>query len=141
VQGNRRSFATNCSARPIVSATCSGVSISSLATSITPTITSLAGPPGDADGPASAARFNEPVGLAIDGAGNLYVADQYNALVRKITPDGMVSTVAGQRGLRGVAAGPLPASLYQPFGLLLGKQGELYVTDVSDGVIVKVTLP
>lgn len=101
----------------------------------------MAGPPGDADGPASAARFNEPVGLAIDGAGNLYVADQYNALVRKITPDGMVSTVAGQRGLRGVAAGPLPASLYQPFGLLLGKQGELYVTDVSDGVIVKVTLP
>ena len=105
------------------------------------TYAGVAGPPGDADGPAGAARFNFPVGLALDAAGNLYVADRDNALVRKITPMGVVTTVAGQRGKRGVVAGALPATLNRPFGLLLGNQGELYVTDTAEHVILRIALP
>ena len=105
------------------------------------TFAGLAGPAGDADGPAATARFNSPAGLAIDGAGNLYVADRGNALVRKITPAGMVTTVAGQRGMRGVVAGALPATLNQPFGLLIGNAGELYVTDQGEHLVLKITLP
>ena len=105
------------------------------------TYAGVAGPPGDADGPAAAARFNFPIGLAMDAAGNLFVADRENALVRKITPAGMVSTVAGQRGKRGIVAGALPSTLNRPLGLLLGAQGELYVTDMAEHVILKITLP
>lgn len=105
------------------------------------TYAGVAGPPGDADGAAATARFNYPVGLALDAAGNLYVADRDNALVRKISPQGVVSTVAGQRGIRGVATGPLPAALNQPFGLLLGSRGELFVTDTAERVVLKLLLP
>lgn len=101
----------------------------------------LAGTAGDADGPVAAARFNNPVGLAFDAAGNLYVTDQDNSLVRKITPAGMVSTIAGQRGKFGVIAGPLPATLGRPAGIVAGTAGELYVTDIASNVVLKITPP
>jgi sugar lactone lactonase YvrE len=101
----------------------------------------LAGTAGDTDGPVAAARFNNPVGLAFDTAGNLYVTDQDNSLVRKISPAGVVSTVAGQRGKFGVVAGPLPATLGRPAGIVAGPAGELYVTDVATNVLLKITPP
>jgi sugar lactone lactonase YvrE len=72
---------------------------------------------GAADGSGKAALFNEPVGLAIDTLGNLYVADFGNNTIRKISPGGMVTTVAGTVGLQGVRLGPLPGSLNRPWSL------------------------
>src|SRR5437660_1169834 len=60
--------------------------------------TNFAGMPGgvgDVDGIGSAARFNQPGGVAVDSAGNVYVADTFNSTIRKITPDGEVTTLAG----------------------------------------------
>jgi len=111
------------------------------AAGVVTTFAGVAGPAGNADGPAAMARFNHPVGLALDAAGNLFVADRDNALVRKITPAGVVSTVAGQRGKRGVAAGTLPGSLNKPSGLLMGNQGELYLTDTAEHLVLKIRLP
>ena len=76
--------------------------------------------------------------MALDAANNLFVADTGNDTVRKITPDGVVSTVVGQQGVRGVAPGPLPASLAQPYDLSFDAAGQLYVG--SEGSVLKVQL-
>jgi len=59
------------------------------------TLAGSAGQVGNTDGKGAAARFNQPEGLAVDSKGNIYVADTYNNMIRKITPDGLVSTLAG----------------------------------------------
>jgi sugar lactone lactonase YvrE len=100
-----------------------------------------AGPAGTADGTLASARFNYPVGLAFDAAGNLYVTDQGNSLLRRITPVGVVSTLAGRRGKIGVVPGALPATLHEPAGIAVGAQGELYITDTYENVVLKVTRP
>lgn len=71
-------------------------------------VTTLAGVvdlPGPADGTGSAARFRNPRGLATDAAGNLYVADTGNYTVRRVTPAGVVTTLAGTAGTQGTADG------------------------------------
>jgi sugar lactone lactonase YvrE len=98
-----------------------------------------AGPAGDADGPRETARFSRPTGLVFDAAGNLYVSDRDNSLVRKISPTGLVTTVAGVRGQHGVRAGGLPATLNAPAGIAIGPQGELWVTDTTEHLVLRIT--
>ena len=71
------------------------------------TFTTMAGlaNSGSEDGPGSDARFNYPVGVAVDAAGNVYVADTSNHTVRKMAPEGVVTTLAGAAGQAGSADG------------------------------------
>jgi len=97
-------------------------------------VTTLAGqpgqPPGYNDGPAASALFSYPYGLAVDASGNVYVADDGNHAIRKINPQGMVSTVAGTPGAVGRNDGPgASASFTQLNSLAVDGTGTLFVTD------------
>jgi len=100
------------------------------------TLAGLPGNPGFSDGIGGQARFWNPHGVAADGAGNLYVADTGNNIIRKITPDGMVSTLAGRAGSPGMADGaPGVSQLRQPQGLAVDNAGRLYVADTDNRAI------
>lgn len=96
-------------------------------------VTTLAGYPhavGSADGQGSVARFNSPAGTAVDAAGNVYVADSGNYTVRKITPGGTVTTLAGRAGVSGRVDGTGgDARFSRPNGLAIDAAGNLYVGD------------
>ena len=92
------------------------------------TIAGTAGAFGSTDGTAGAARFAFPSGTAIDGSGNLYVADALNGKVRKVTPGGIVSTLAGGAGPHADGAGTA-AGFFLPTGIALDGNGNLYVTE------------
>jgi hypothetical protein len=96
-------------------------------------VTTLAGTPGvkgNADGAGADARFNQPWGIAVDKAGNLYVADAENYLIRKVTQAGVVTTVAGTRGMRGNADGTgATATFIGPHGITIDAANNLYVSD------------
>lgn len=97
-------------------------------------VTTLAGTPGvagDADGQGSAASFNGPRGIALDKAGNVYVADTENNLVRRISTSGEVTTVAGKRGLTGNTLGAFDGALNRPMGLVFDANGALLVTSAN----------
>lgn len=94
------------------------------------TLAGAVGELGDADGTGSAARFRRPWGIAVDGAGNAYVADTENMVVRRITPAGVVSTHAGTRGMRGRADGSTASATFLgPMGIAVDAGGNLYLTD------------
>ena len=93
---------------------------------------------GFADGQGSAARFNNPNGIAIDSAGNLYVADTYNRRIRKITPKGEVSTLAGRES--GFADGKGSVARFNAlYGIAIDTAGNLYVLEWGSSLIRKVT--
>ncbi len=102
-------------------------------------VTTVAGgEEGYADGPGAKARFHTPSGLALDRQGNLYVADTGNHAIRKITPDGVVSTVAGS-GVAGNADGVGKAAHFNgPVGLAIDDGGTLYVADTYNDVVRKI---
>lgn len=107
-------------------------------------VSTLAGAPGiqentDADGAGTAARFLHPNSLALDSAGNLYVSDRYNYAIRKITPAGVVTTIAGTPASKGVVPGALPGSFNETTSVTVGEAGVLYVT--SENSVLKVQLP
>jgi len=91
------------------------------------------------DGTGTDARFFEPAGIAIDGDGNLYVADYLNQRIRKITPAGVVSTVAGS-GILGYKDGShTEAQFNSPSGIAVDRSGNVYVADGDNNMIRKVT--
>jgi sugar lactone lactonase YvrE len=85
---------------------------------------------GNVDGDRTTARFHSPQDVVPDAAGNLYVADQMNATIRKITPAGVVTTVAGSAGQLGTADGVgAAARFYYPSSLAVDPAGNIYVND------------
>src|SRR5450432_3489312 len=82
---------------------------------------------GFADGPAGQASFNTPSGLALDTSGNLYVADTGNNRIRKITPQGLVSTVAGDGTAGHVDGSAAQARFDGPIGIAVDPRGNIYV--------------
>jgi sugar lactone lactonase YvrE len=104
------------------------------------TLAGLAGSYGSADGTGSAARFKNPYGVAVDSAGNVYVADTDNCTIRKVTPGGVVTTLAGLGESYGFADGTGSAArFYSPFGVAVGSVGNVYVADSRNHTIRKVT--
>ncbi len=98
------------------------------------------GTAGFADGDRTTAMFNQPLDVTVDAAGNIYVADNLNHRIRKITPDGTVSTLAGD-GTAAYADGTgTAAKLKNPSGLSLDAAGNLVVADRLNHRIRKVTM-
>jgi sugar lactone lactonase YvrE len=99
------------------------------------------GVPGTADGLGTAAQFSHPTSLCVDISGNLYVVDQGNNEIRRITPDGYVTTLAGS-STQNVSAdgGGSAAGFNSPFGITIDKNGILYVSDAGGNKIRKITV-
>src|SRR5439155_1044303 len=98
------------------------------------------GGPGNMDGTGSAARFTSPYGVAVDGVGNFYVADSHNSTIRKITPDGVVTTLAGTAGQNGSADGTGRVARFTlPSGVAVDNAGNIYVADTYNYTIRKIT--
>lgn len=96
---------------------------------------------GSTDGAGAAALFNHPTGLTLDSGDNLYVADTGNHTIRKITPSGTVTTLAGQAGLQGTADGSgLTARFSTPLDLAIDSSANLYVADTGNHTIRKITI-
>jgi sugar lactone lactonase YvrE len=105
-----------------------------------PVIAGQIGVAGSNDGPGPQARFRAPWGIAADGAGNIYVADMGNCTIRKITPDGYVTTLAGAPGKSGPSDGPAAEARFTaPMGIAVDRSGIVYVSDLADGTIRKIT--
>src|SRR3984893_3657611 len=100
-----------------------------------------------AGGPAAAALLSWPISLAIDGGGTLYIADQYNFRIRKVTSDGIITTVAGigdnsfpgNGGYSGDGGPAVLARLGSPTGVGLDKKGNLYIADEGNSRVRMVT--
>ena len=91
-------------------------------------------------GQASAAQLNEPYGVAVDANNNIYVADTYNSVIRKINTLGIITTIAGNNvfGYTGDNGQAIAASLYEPYALTFDAAGNLYIADKGNNCVRKV---
>jgi uncharacterized delta-60 repeat protein len=104
------------------------------------TLAGSAGNLGSTNGTGSAARFYYPASVAVDSSGNVYVADNYNDAIRKVTPAGVVTTLAGSPGNPGSANGTGSAARFDaPAGVAVDSSGHVYVGDRSNHTIRKIT--
>jgi TonB family protein len=87
------------------------------------------------DGPATGAQIGDATGIVVDNAGNLYIADRSNYRIRKVTPDGVMHTIAGT-GFQGSSGdgGPATTARIMPYRLATDRGGNVYVTDFQAGV-------
>jgi prepilin-type N-terminal cleavage/methylation domain-containing protein len=106
-------------------------------------VSTLAGVPnmsGSNDGPGATAKFSSPYGLAADSSGNIYVADSYNDTIRKITPAGVVSTLAGIAGTTGSNNGPAATATFNfPSNVGVDSAGNVYVLDCNNNLVREIT--
>jgi serine/threonine-protein kinase len=94
---------------------------------------------GFADGAGAAAQFDGPGGVAVDGEGSIIIADEFNNRVRKVTPDGTVSTLAGS-GSRGFADGAgAAAQFHMPIGVAVDGEGSIIIADRNNHRVCKLT--
>jgi hypothetical protein len=104
------------------------------------TLAGTAGMSGSANGTGAAARFFGPSGVEVDNADNVYVADQFNHTIRKLTPAGDVTTLAGTAGVPGSADGTGTAAHFgAPLDVAVDNDGNVYVPDRDNAIIRKVT--
>ncbi len=94
-------------------------------------------------GPATSAQLSRPLAVAVDKAGNLYIADTNNQRIRMVTPSGTITTVAGSgtAGFSGDGGTATAARLNYPSGVAVDAEGNLYIADTGNHRIRKVTLP
>ena len=104
------------------------------------TLAGTAGSPGSSDGTGAAARFSGPFGVAVDASGNVFVADTSNNTIRKITSAGVVTTLAGTAGSPGSSDGTgAAARFFSPTGVAVDASGNVFVADMSNHTIRKIT--
>ena len=108
-----------------------------------PGLTLLAGHvggPGNVNGTGAAARFTDMAGVALDAAGNAYVADKGNQTIRKITADGVVTTFAGVSGVAGATDGTVATATFnQPMAVAFDGDGNLIVVDAGNDTIRRIS--
>jgi len=97
------------------------------------------------NGPGPNAALYDPMGLAVDSSGNVYIADTFNGRIRKLTPSGIISTIAGTGALyfSGDGGPAIQAAMYFPHGVALDSSGNVYITDTFNSVVRELqgTLP
>lgn len=104
------------------------------------TVAGIVDSTGNKNGPVYEATFNNPHGIAVDQNGNVYTADRYSHTIRKITPAGMVSTLAGINNVSGDLDGPATVATFnEPWGLCVDKSGNVIVADTRNNKIRKIT--
>jgi sugar lactone lactonase YvrE len=104
------------------------------------TLAGSADDPGWLDGDGDNAHFRNPWALALDKSGNIYVADKDNFVIRKVTPDGRVSTFAGKPGESGFHDGPADSALFKdPRGVAVDSSGNVYVADTANNAVRKIS--
>ncbi len=92
-------------------------------------------------GPATMAGLNQPLGVAVDGDGNLYISDKGNNRIRVVTPDGIIHTIAGSgaAGLQGDGGPAGLSGIYNPGGLVVDGDGNVYFASTGSNRIRKLT--
>jgi len=94
-------------------------------------------------GPGTAAHLSHPYGVAVDTAGNVYIADYFNFVIRKVAPNGIISTIAGIPGQPGASTegeSTKTARLADPVGVLVDPAGNVYIMDQSSFRVRKLTV-
>ena len=104
------------------------------------TVAGQVGSVGHDNGPAFDATFNNPHGIAIDNNGNVYTSDRWSHLIRKITPNGIVSIFAGIPDVSGDVDGDISVATFnEPWGLCIDKNGDVLVADTRNNKIRKIS--
>ena len=97
------------------------------------------------NGPGPNAALYDPMGLAVDSSGNVYIADTFNCRIRKVTPSGLITTIAGNGALyfSGDGGPATQAALHFPHGVAVDSSGNVYITDTANSVVRQLqgTLP